>query len=224
MTNYDLDIASDGIKGLKYLEEKQYDMILMDIQMPNKNGYQVTKEAREKLKLDIPIIGLSAHSVDNAKSKCLESGMNDYISKPFSKKELLDKINYWLLDLEHCLKFFDKEVDLNTMSEISLTRLNELSAGNEDTKAKLIKLFIEESQENRIAIKSNVASDNREELSDVLHQLKSSFGLIGAKTYIIELFESFIEKGHDNLHDISKCLLKQIAVLAFKLGNEVKSL
>lgn len=89
--------ASDGNEAIeKYMQEKP-DLILMDIQMPNKNGYEAVKEIR-KLKEGeiIPIIALTAGIMSGDKEKCIESGMNDYLPKPIIKIDLEQTITKWL--------------------------------------------------------------------------------------------------------------------------------
>jgi CheY-like chemotaxis protein/anti-sigma regulatory factor (Ser/Thr protein kinase) len=90
-SGYKVTIVSDGIEVLSALNESAYDLILMDCQMPNMDGYLTTKEIRRKeLSGDkpIPIIGVTAHTLESDRDKCLESGMNEYISKPFNIDEL----------------------------------------------------------------------------------------------------------------------------------------
>ena len=69
-----------------------YDLILMDMQMAEMDGYQATAYIREELKKDIPIIAMTAHAMAGEREKCLSLGMNDYISKPFHTAELYEKI------------------------------------------------------------------------------------------------------------------------------------
>ena len=85
--------------GLEAVEEMKingdkYDVILMDIQMPEMNGYESTKEIR-KLHYDLPIIAVTANAEPGEKEKCLSMGMNDYLSKPYKRQSLLDKISIW---------------------------------------------------------------------------------------------------------------------------------
>ena len=89
---FDCDIAENGKVVLKKLQEKEYDIILMDIQMPEMNGFEATDYIRNKMNSQIPIIALTADvtSIDIEKSK--KTGMDDYISKPIDEKLLYNKI------------------------------------------------------------------------------------------------------------------------------------
>ncbi len=95
LVNISIDIANNGIEVFEKFYQKNYDLILMDIQMPQMNGLEATKAIRvfekENNKKHIPIIALSAHSLPHEKKEAIDSGMNDFITKPFNKKTLLDK-------------------------------------------------------------------------------------------------------------------------------------
>lgn len=89
--------ASNGNEGIKICKKEQLDLILMDIQMPVKNGYETTADIRKLKKTkNIPIIALTAGILLGEKEKCLESGMNDYISKPIVKSNLELILHKWL--------------------------------------------------------------------------------------------------------------------------------
>ena len=89
--------ASDGKKAIKLYKKEKLDLILMDIQMPHKNGYETTAEIKQ-LKKDnnVPIIALTAGIMLGEKEKCLESGMDDYISKPIIRSNLEKVLFKWL--------------------------------------------------------------------------------------------------------------------------------
>ena len=74
-------------------QETVFDLILMDIQMPEMDGYTATSIIRQDLKLDVPIIAMTAFAFENEREKCLDSGMNDYVSKPIRLANLLDIIH-----------------------------------------------------------------------------------------------------------------------------------
>ena len=91
-----VDVASNGEKALLFLEEKTYDLIFMDVQMPVKNGYETTKIIRDQLKLSTPIVALTANFMAAERQKCREVGMDDYLAKPFQKKQLFEKVEKWV--------------------------------------------------------------------------------------------------------------------------------
>lgn len=91
MGYYDADVAANGYEAIKCTQEKIYDAILMDIQLPELNGIETTQIIREKEKntgQHIPIIALTARALKEDREQCLESGMDDYISKPIDTKKL----------------------------------------------------------------------------------------------------------------------------------------
>ena len=100
---YRTDVAANGIEVLQALANCSYDLIFMDVQMPEMDGFQATKEVRElEINRDghpIPIVAMTAHAMDGDRERCLASGMDDYLSKPVSKEELQKILNKWLHQL-----------------------------------------------------------------------------------------------------------------------------
>jgi CheY-like chemotaxis protein len=85
-----VEIAENGEAGVALFIEKNFDLILMDIQMPIMNGIEAADKIRQKS--EIPIIALTANSSKQEQEKCFEVGMNDYLTKPFKPQELYTKI------------------------------------------------------------------------------------------------------------------------------------
>lgn len=89
--------AFDGCEAIKLFKKEKIDLILMDIQMPNKNGYEAASEIRKLTdSKKTPIIAVTAGIMLGEKEKCLESGMNDYISKPIIEDALEQIILKWV--------------------------------------------------------------------------------------------------------------------------------
>lgn len=86
------DLAQNGRIAVEKVSSNRYDMILMDLQMPEMDGYQATTFIRNELKNQTPIMAMTAHSLVGEKDKCIEIGMNEYITKPFNQRELFEKI------------------------------------------------------------------------------------------------------------------------------------
>ncbi len=98
---YQADTAITGKEVIKALEKESYDLILMDVQMPEMDGYEATQKIRamNDHRKDIPIIAMTANAMIGDREKCLEAGMNDYITKPVKSEKLLKAINRWIKEL-----------------------------------------------------------------------------------------------------------------------------
>lgn len=94
------DVAQNGAAALEQAGKTRYNIILMDVQMPMMDGYEATARIREHERQNglsgVPIIGMTANAFAGDREKCIESGMNDYISKPFSPDELKEKLYTYL--------------------------------------------------------------------------------------------------------------------------------
>lgn len=90
--------ASDGNEALEVLKkDKGIDMVLMDMMMPNKDGYETTEEIRRDFKLNkMPIIAVTAKAMLGDREKCIKAGANDYVTKPFDGDQLLSLLRVWL--------------------------------------------------------------------------------------------------------------------------------
>ena len=90
-----ITVVNNGLEGVNELARCDYDMVLMDIQMPQMDGYTAAKFIRTKMKGEkkhIPILAMTAHAISGEKEKCIAAGMNDYISKPLKREHLKSKI------------------------------------------------------------------------------------------------------------------------------------
>ncbi len=122
-----IEIAENGKIAIDILKRKQikYDLILMDLQMPEMNGFETTKYIRNVMNLNIPIIGFSASTSEIEKNYCFEIGMNDYILKSFGGNEIFDKLTNFITtnkiyeeDIEDICKNNSKELKNNSFGVI----------------------------------------------------------------------------------------------------------
>lgn len=95
-----VDIVNNGIKVLDALSENSYDVIFMDCQMPQMDGYETSQQIRRKeattnIDSRIPIIALTANALDGDREKCLAAGMDDYLSKPFNRNQIHQILKTW---------------------------------------------------------------------------------------------------------------------------------
>ena len=90
------DVAGNGLEAIEMIGRSSYDLVLMDLQMPEMDGFAATQAIRARLGLsDLPIIAVTANAMKGDRERCLQAGMNDYISKPIDRRHLIDTIDFW---------------------------------------------------------------------------------------------------------------------------------
>lgn len=99
--NYNVTTVSCGDDAIREVKTNSYNLILMDIMLPEMDGFEITAEIRkfereESNKKQIPIIALTANTLDNDREKCIQAGMNEYLAKPFTAQELVAVIQKFI--------------------------------------------------------------------------------------------------------------------------------
>jgi len=92
------DVASNGLEGVRILDSRRYDAVLMDCQMPEMNGYEAADHVRltEGPNRSTPIIAMTAQAIEGSRERCLEHGMDDFISKPVRLEDLTKTLESWI--------------------------------------------------------------------------------------------------------------------------------
>ncbi len=196
--NCDVDVAENGKIALQKLSETDYQIVLMDLQMPEMDGYQATQKIRNEFpypKKSIPIIAITANALKGEREKCLEAGMNDYISKPF-EPVLLKNI---------LLKYFDsdaseKEIADSVVSSpqisnklVDLSYLKKISDGDKGFIKDMIETFIKNAPEDIIKLKALMKRNNWDEIAQLAHKIKPALKFMGIKPaseHILEIEEN----------------------------------
>lgn len=161
---FQVEIAENGRIGLDKIRQNAYDLILMDLQMPEMDGYATTQAIRYELRLPVPIIAMTAHLLPKEKERCLQIGMDDYIPKPFKQSELFEKI---------CLHLLPEKPALQ------LDYLHSLSGEDPDFERDLWTLFLRETPANMELIAQAFETKDAELLRKTTHKIKSSLALLG---------------------------------------------
>ena len=161
-------IADRGFKAVELVKMNEYDLILMDVQMPEMNGMQTTEKIRKDLKSDIPIIAMTASAMRGEREKCISVGMNDYISKPFEPEDLYKKIN----------SFFTKNKKQENL--ISVPFLKKMFQDNTPFIKEILTIYITRTPTLLQEMNTSLASGNYQQLYADIHNLKNSIGLLGA--------------------------------------------
>lgn len=89
-------VAGSGKDVLQQLEEKTFDLIFMDVSMPDMDGYETTRRLRADQRfIHLPVVALTAHAIAGERERCLEAGMDDYLTKPFKMEQLNAMMHCW---------------------------------------------------------------------------------------------------------------------------------
>ncbi len=96
--HYNVTIAQNGIEALDQVRSSQFDLILMDCQMPEMDGLEATRQIRQMggALAQLPIIGLTANAMEEGRDRCFSAGMTDYLAKPFYPADLKEKLQEWV--------------------------------------------------------------------------------------------------------------------------------
>ncbi len=188
--------AGNGVECLEMLQNSNYDLILMDMQMPLMDGYETTTKIRSQHNYSsLPVIAITANSTSDAREKCMNCGCSAYIPKPFKAEELIDEIN-------RCLN------DIPARSD---------TTADNDIICNLIPEFLDSLCESIHELDEAVKSNNIQEVKSISHDIKGSAGLYGF--HEISSTAARIEQaaGKNEPHDISNSF-SQLWDLYKKLG------
>jgi len=192
----EITVADNGKAAIEKIENNDYDVILMDIQMPEMDGNELTKYIRRHMgsKANIPIIALTAHATSTEEIRCLENGMNDYISKPFHFSVLLEKLHKNLMNTDKNGAVIAQEKSISE-NLINFSYLNEFADGDSVFIQKMVSLFFTNAPVALKLILQSNETDNIPVLKTELHKLKSSISLLGISkaSKCIENIENEIE-------------------------------
>lgn len=171
-------LADNGEVALKLLQNIDYDLILMDIQMPVLDGITSTIKIRKELQIDTPIIAMTANVIAGEKKVCLSSGMNDYISKPFNSKDLLNRINRQLANSNGSIVKSNKVID-GTGNDSTIETLNIMSSGNKAFVKEMIELFMEQCPGDIEKLTRLIKTNDYSGIGSMAHRLQTSLALMG---------------------------------------------
>jgi signal transduction histidine kinase/FixJ family two-component response regulator len=228
-TGCEVTIADNGKIAIQKLQEVKVDIILMDIQMPEMDGYEATHYIRNNLDGPVsrlPIIAMTAHAMSAESSKCMQAGMNDYISKPFEAKDLYHKIST-LIKKENSKKSNNintEEQNKYPMEEriVNLQYLKQMAEGNEIFVNKAINLFLQKAPVDVENLFENLKKKDWNNLKLLCHKVKSSFAILGMKS-LQEIMQTIEKDCADNNINEEKfeTLLKQTRLFTQRAIDEL---
>ncbi len=168
-----VDVAANGFEVLKHLHQSTYELILMDCQMPEMDGYTTTEQIRsEQPEAPIVIVAMTANTLPEERSRCLAVGMNDFLSKPVRKNDLWATLQRWIPDLQ--IETPESTVQASETPLFNPDMLMQLCGRNERAVLEFFVLFLTEGQECIQAIQQAIAAQDWKGLSSQAHRLRGS--------------------------------------------------
>lgn len=172
------DLADDGKVVLEKLKTTEYHLILMDIQMPHLDGMATAKLIRTELNMNIPIIALTANASPDDEAKYKESGMDDYIAKPFKREELFAKI-YQQLKNRTMSDLNETTSDIENAGELySLKNIEAISQGDEQFIKTIVETFKVNTPNYLEEIVKGIQTEEFTKIKYAAHQMKPSLDIL----------------------------------------------
>ncbi len=180
---HSITVAGDGKKALEAMEQGTFDLVIMDVQMPVMDGFEATtfiRNQEEGTGTHVPIIAMTAHAMKGDRERCLESGMDGYVSKPINVQELYDAIDnlFSATNDEQKTEPFVESGDGVADREALLER----TGGDMDLLRELVEIFVDDSLLLVDRIRQAVVQKDADELEKAAHGLKGSVLNFGAKS------------------------------------------
>lgn len=198
---FSFEIVNNGMAAIERLQAQRFDLVLMDVQMPIMDGYTATREIRTKLQLDTPVIAMTAHAFAGEREKCLSAGMNEYIAKPISEKELFRLIGLFtgIRSARPGLRVVSAREHSSVYQYIDLSYMHGISEGNKDYERTVTKQFIEAIPGDIGNLESELANADAVEIARIAHAMRSDVAIMGLLETLFPYldileFEAFDEK------------------------------
>jgi CheY-like chemotaxis protein len=177
---HEVVVAGDGKAALAALEERSFDLVLMDVQMPKMDGLEATAAIRERekgSKAHIPIIAMTAHAMKGDRERCLAAGMDDYVSKPLKSAELFEAIARSLSDVRSA----DTESEKPAEDVINMDEILDRAGGDMELVVDVAGLFLDDYPRLLSDIKDSILNSDNEKLRTAAHTLKGSAANLAAR-------------------------------------------
>ncbi|MBF0428990.1 MAG: response regulator, partial [Magnetococcales bacterium] len=181
-------LANNGNEAIWAVQKEPFDLVLMDIQMPEKDGFEATREIRKNLQLlDLPILAMTAHALSEDREKSLTAGMNDHITKPIDPDKLFEALIQWIPAknrgaFQPNTRPTSEEASLpNQLPGLNLAMGIKRVGGNQKLYKKLLIHFHRDYQHSLATLASAMEQGKTIEAQRLIHTLKGIAGSIGAE-------------------------------------------
>lgn len=219
---FSFDIVSNGIEAIKVLQACRYNIILMDIQMPEMDGYTTTQKIRSELKLEVPIIAMTAHAFAGEREKCLSNGMNEYIAKPINEDELY-RLIMKLTGIEENARIFkrnNRDENVSHYQYVDLKYMQDISEGNKEYERIVTEQFIETIPKDLVILESAIVKKDIERLRHTAHDMKTNVSVMGLSDRLQPLLDVLENEAFEESH--FQHIVSSIKTICLKALPEAK--
>ncbi|WP_457748922.1 FIST N-terminal domain-containing protein [Sulfurimonas sp.] len=208
--NITLEFAVNGKEAVDKVEQNEYDLIFMDINMPVMNGLDAAKYIREQLKSDVAIVALTANAIKGDRERFIASGMNDYLSKP---------IDTVILEEILCKYSKDQKREIVIDMQVVFQQINEKIGLNQKVSIKLLKLFLESLAELLPQLKIAFEKEDNHKIYETAHKIKGAAGALYLEDIhdLMQAVEQSAQEGNAMGHQDKVALLYEY-MSAFEKG------
>jgi len=223
LENFNCEViqCNNGLQAVSVLKTGElFDVILMDLQMPIMDGFESTIIIRNELKINTPIIALSANAIKSVLEHCKKIGMNDCVTKPFEESVLMESI-YKLIDLDHnASQKLGAENRIDEEQLFKLDRLNNLFRGDQVQINRMISIFIEQTEEACQQIREANAMGDLALIYQIVHRIKPSIDSMGV-SHLKEPIKSIekLTKENDNSDKLQELINTLLVTLELVLAH-----
>ena len=241
--NFNIVEAENGVEALKAMEKQDFDLVLMDIQMPEMDGHTATQHIRHDFtspKRNVPIIAMSAHASESEIQISKSNGMNDYITKPFNPDEFFKKVMSHLLT-EEKLQYlqqqpksiktktdskeeensivennqFEKQEEILQEGVVNIQFILDFTKGKKDRIEKMVNMFLKFTPDEMAKMQSLFAEKSFQELGTLVHSFKAKFTYMGMpQLSVIAKDIEHLAKAEQNPEEISNLIQELVSQCA----------
>jgi signal transduction histidine kinase/DNA-binding response OmpR family regulator len=170
-----VDVVNNGIEAIEALGRKWYDLLFMDCQMPEMDGFEATRIIREQERKDnarhVPIIALTAHALEGDREACLAAEMDDYLAKPFTLEQLHEKLEHWIRE----------DLKSTALDHMILENIRALQKEGEPSLIdKIIVIYLQTTPNLLQELRQALDASDADRMRKAAHSLKSSSANVGA--------------------------------------------
>ncbi|MFA6400393.1 MAG: ATP-binding protein [Salinivirgaceae bacterium] len=214
---FEHEIASNGKIAIEKLQQNTYDIILMDLQMPEMNGFEATEYIRNTMNSKIPIIALTADVTTVDLTKCKAVGMNDYLSKPVDEKVLYNKIVGLLINyksMDYNITDLNIDIQSSTLKYVNLEYLTHRTKSDPKLMMEMISLYLAQTPPLISAMNQGLKDKDWNLLQSAVHKMIPSFLIMG----ISKDFEKIARRVQEDANNIQR-QANEIPTLVLQLEN-----